>query len=200
MENKVIFNEEEKIEMPDDTDNLDDLEEYEKWKLRELKRIKKQAEDDEIKLKERIEIDRRRNLTNDQRNEENIRLGSDDTLRPFKSKLQFLQKYYHKGAFYVDERQENMEHVLNRDYNLPTWEDRIDKSNLPKSLQKRRGLTFKKGQTKYTHLTQEDTTNFDPVFKMPENINKKVVSYMGGLKGKDVFDTKYQYSKKNKNN
>lgn len=196
---KSVFNEEENCEMPNDTDDPDDLEEYEQWKLRELKRIKKQAEEDEIKLKEKIEIERRRNLTDEQRKEENIRLGSDDTLRPFKSKLKFLQKYYHKGAFFSNERQENMEHVFNRDYNLPTWEDKIDKSNLPAILQKRRGLQFKKGQTKYTHLTAEDTSNFDPLFKVPENIANKVSGAMAGLKAKDKFDIKYSYGKKSKN-
>ena len=122
----------------------------------------------------------------------------DDILRPFKSKLKFLQKYYHKGAFYSNEKQEDMDHVLNRDYNLPTWEDKVDKSNLPKSLQKRRGLQFKKGQTKYTHLTQEDTTNFDPSFRLPENIDDKVKGFMGGLKSKDKFDLKYE-GKRTKN-
>ncbi len=141
-------------------------------------------------LKEKLEMERRRNLSDSQRKEENLRLGSDDTLRPFKSKLKFLQKYYHKGAFFTNERAENMEHVLNRDYNLPTWEDKIDRSGLPKILQKRRGLQFKKGQTKYTHLTAEDTTNFDPNFKLPENIHSKVMAYMGGLKAQDKFEVR----------
>lgn len=189
---KVIFDEQENIEMPNDSDDPNDLDEYEAWKMRELKRIKLQAEEDEAKLNENLEIQRRRNLTDEQRKEENLRLGSDDTLRPFKSKLQYLQKYYHKGAFFANEKQDDMDHVFNRDYNLPTWEDKIDKSNLPKSLQKRRGLQFKKGQSKYTHLTNEDTTNFDPTFKLPENIDNKIKGYMGGLKYKEKFNHKYE--------
>jgi microfibrillar-associated protein 1 len=193
-----IYEKDENIEMPNDQDDPDDLEEYEAWKIRELKRIKVQAEEDEMKLKEKLEIERRRNLTDTQRKEENLRLGSDDTLRPFKSKLKFLQKYYHKGAFFSNERAENMDHVLNRDYNLPTWEDKIDRSNLPKILQKRRGFQFKKGQTKYTHLTGEDTTNFDPNFKLPENIHSRVMGYMGGLKSKDKFEIREEYNRKGK--
>lgn len=178
----------EDTEMPDDTDNIDDLEEYEKWKLRELRRIKQQVEEDERRLNDKSELERRRNLTDEQRKEENLRLGSDDTLRSFKSKINFLQKYYHKGAFYQADAKTNMEHIYNRDYNLPTWEDKIDRSAMPLIKQKRRGREFKKGQTKYTHLTQEDTTNFDPTYKMPENINKKLVSNLGGYKGENTFD------------
>jgi microfibrillar-associated protein 1 len=59
-------------ELPDDTDNPDDMIEFENWKLRELKRIKKQAEEDEIKLNEKMEIERRRRLTDEQRKEENL--------------------------------------------------------------------------------------------------------------------------------
>ncbi len=190
---KTVYDTNENLEMPNDDDDPDDLDEYEQWKIRELRRIKKQAEEDEMKLKEKLEIERRRNLTDDQRKQENLRLGSDDTLRPFKSKLKYLQKYYHKGAFFSNERQENMEHILNRDYNLPTWEDKIDRSNLPKILQKRRGLQFKKGQTKYTHLTQEDTTNFDPNFKIPENIHRNVIGNMGGLKAKNKFENSKEF-------
>jgi microfibrillar-associated protein 1 len=175
-------------QMPDDTDNLDDLTEYESWKLRELRRIKIQFEEDEKKLKEKLELERRRNLTDEQRKEENLRLGSDDTLKPFKSKLNFLQKFYHKGVFFQQEGKEDLSHIYNRDYNLPTWEDKVDRSNLPKILQVRRGLQFKKGRTKYTHLTGEDTTNFDPNFKVPDFISNKFMSNLGGYKAQNDFD------------
>jgi microfibrillar-associated protein 1 len=173
--------------MPDDADDLDNLEEYEKWKVREYKRIKLQFEESEKKLKERLEIERRRNLTDSQRSEENIRLGSDDTLRPFKSKINFLQKFYHKGVFYQHEAKEDLDHIYNRDYNLPTMEDKVDRSAMPKLLQVRRGLQFKKGRSKYTHLTSEDTTNFDPNFKIPDYIANKFMSSQGGYKAQNEF-------------
>lgn len=172
------------FDMPDDTDDINNLEEYEQWKLRELKRIKKQVEEDEEKMKDKIEIERRRNLTDEQRQDENLRLGSDATLIHFKSKYKFLQKYYHRGAFYQSEAKVDTEHIYNRDYNLPTAEDKFDRSSLPSVLQKRRGLIFKKGQSKYTHLTNEDTTEFDPMYKVPENIAKKITKSMGGYKHK----------------
>jgi microfibrillar-associated protein 1 len=62
----------------------------------------------------------------------------------------FMQKYYHKGAFYQDSNDE----IFKRDYNLPTPMEMQDKSNLPMILQKRKGNFGKKGQSKYTHLTQ----------------------------------------------
>ena len=44
-----------------------------------------------------------------------------------------MQKYYHKGAFYQDMEEQQ------RDFNLPTGEDKADKSVLPSVLQKRQG-------------------------------------------------------------
>jgi len=181
--------------MPDDTDEPDNTTEYENWKIRELKRIKRNEEENMKKMRESQEIERRRNMTDDQRKEENLRLGSDDTLRPFKSKYKFMQKFYKMGVFYQDQAQGNMDHIFNRDYNLAVGEDNYDKSALPKSLQKRRGLFGKRGQTKYTHLTNEDTTCFDPDFKVPENISNRLTANLGGYKGKNIFDRPGKYKK-----
>jgi microfibrillar-associated protein 1 len=51
--------------MPDDDDAVDEVNQYELWKIRELKRLKRDREE-EIRLeKERREIERRRNLTDE---------------------------------------------------------------------------------------------------------------------------------------
>lgn len=40
-----------------------------------------------------------------------------------------MQKYYHKGAFYMDD-----EELLQRDFNMPVGEELVDKSVLPNIL------------------------------------------------------------------
>ena len=160
--------------MPDDTDDQNDINEYNNWKERELKRIKRDIEKYELYLKEQEEIKKRRLMTENEIKEDNIRLGADSTKNRFRSKISFLQKYYHKGVFFQDEAEDDPNHIYNRDFNLPTWEDTIDKSNLPKILAKRRGNAFKKSQSKYTHLNDADTTSFDKNFIVPENILAKI--------------------------
>ena len=113
-------------------------------------------------------------MTESEIKEDNIRLGADSTKNRFRSKISFLQKYYHKGVFFQDEAEDDPNHVYNRDFNLPTWEDTIDKTNLPKLLAKRRGNVWRKSQSKYTHLNDADTTNFDKNFVVPENILAKI--------------------------
>ena len=41
-----------------------------------------------------------------------------------------MQRYYHKGAFKPSNLTATEEAVLNRDYNMPTGEDKMDKSVL----------------------------------------------------------------------
>lgn len=98
-------------------------------------------------------------MSNEQILIENRALGSDATDNSQETKYVFMQKYYHKGAFYQDSEDE----VFKRDYNLPTPMEMQDKSMLPKLLQKRIGNFGKKGQSKYTHLTQEDTSDLNPL-------------------------------------
>jgi len=162
------------IHLPDDTDDQNDITEYNNWKERELKRIKRDIEKYESYLKDQEEIKKRRLMSESEIKEDNLRLGADSTKNRFRSKISFLQKYYHKGVFFQDEAEDDPNHIYNRDFNLPTWEDTIDKTNLPKILAKRRGNVWKKSQSKYTHLNDADTTNFDKNFVVPENILAKI--------------------------
>ncbi len=57
---------------------------------------------------------------------------------------------------------------------MPTGEDKMDKSVLPSFLQKRTGTVGRKGQSKHTHLTDVDTTNFNPATKVSEQIAYKM--------------------------
>lgn len=59
-----------------------------------------------------------------------------------KEKWKFLQKYWHKGAFFQETSdnpyaKDNVDDVYTRDYSAPTGEDKLDKSVLPKVMQVR---------------------------------------------------------------
>ena len=56
------------------------------------------------------------------------------TNKATKGKYKFLQKYYHRGAFFLD----GEEDVLKRDFSGATLEDHFDKTILPK-VRPRRG-------------------------------------------------------------
>lgn len=73
-------------------------------------------------------------------------------------KRKFMQKYYHKGAFYMDSSSvKDSTDVRSKDYaSQPTLEDHVDKSSLPSVLQVKN--FGKRGRTKYTHLLDQDTT------------------------------------------
>lgn len=85
---------------------------------------------------EEHEVKRRRNLTDLEREEENLRLGTDHNMKKQKVAYNFMQKYYSKGAFFQGNEQMTEEDraLFNRDYNMPTGEDKMDKSVLPAVL------------------------------------------------------------------
>ena len=81
-----------------------------------------------------------------------------------KRKWVFMQKYYHKGAFFQAEADDKFGTVgtfdiYKRDFGEATGEDREgDRSLLPKPMQVKKGTFGRAGQTKWTHLGAEDTT------------------------------------------
>ena len=117
-----------------------------------------------------------------------------------------MQKYYHKGAFYQDsdgnedelaDGPKKNDDLKQRDFNMPTMEDKNDKSVLPQLLQKRMGTFGRKGNSKWTHLTAEDTTNFDPSTRVSEHLAKKQMQRQGGFKAADTLD-RPSYKRKNR--
>jgi microfibrillar-associated protein 1 len=84
----------------DDTDNKDPEEEFQAWRMRELMRLKREKEAERQREEERLEIERRRAMPEEQRLKEDLERA--EKLREEKSKGggAFLQKYWHKGAFY----------------------------------------------------------------------------------------------------
>lgn len=108
---------------------------------------------------EKAEIIRRRGMTDEERLEEDRRMGkmTADEARQNKPKMKFLQRYYHKGAFYMDsESVQNPNDVRAKDYTAPTLEENVNRDAMPKILQVRN--FGKRGRTKYTHLVDQDTT------------------------------------------
>jgi microfibrillar-associated protein 1 len=179
-------------EMPNDDDELDETDkanEFAEWRIRELRRIKKEREGRVKRDKEKAEIERRRRLTDAERAHENKVLGSDDTEKGEKTKYRFMQTYYHKGGFFQD----SSDPIFQRDYNLAVGEEIRDKTMLPKAMQVRRDKFGKKGQTKYTHLNDQDTTNFDPFFKVDENLREQARMKQGGYKSSNIFDSKKKH-------
>lgn len=174
-------------ELLSDTDDLGDPAEYKQWKLREVKRVIREREERSLRQKELAEIERRRGLTDWERMEENKRLGTDETVKPERMPMRFMQKWAHSGAFFQDRDPDGkLDPIFMRDVNAPVEGD-FDKSVLPEALQKRRGNMGVKGQSKWTHLTAEDTSDFNPVFRPDEKLVLKQQLKQGGYKGMNRF-------------
>ncbi|XP_061742936.1 microfibrillar-associated protein 1 [Nerophis ophidion] len=164
-----------------DTDGENEEEEYESWKIRELKRIKKDREAREAMEKEKAEIDRFHNLKDEERRAELRNNGKVVTNKASKGKYKFLQKYFHRGAFFMDEEED----VYKRDFSAPTLEDHFNKTILPKVMQVKN--FGRSGRTKYTHLVDQDTTSFDSAWAQETAQNSKFFKQKAaGVR--DVFD------------
>lgn len=175
-------------EMPDDTDGVDSAAEYQEWRKREFARLFKSITLEEAKEAEDEERARRRGMTDAEVRIELAKQGRDVEkekleARKLKPRLGFLQKYHHKGAFYIDDdtvqeavRNTNVSNAIGGDnstsgakdvrkqnLNAGTGFDRFDKKNLPKILQVRGNDFFKKGRSKHTHLADVDTSK-DSIF------------------------------------
>eukprot|EP00600_Ochromonadales_sp_CCMP1393_P007980 CAMPEP_0174977404 /NCGR_PEP_ID=MMETSP0004_2-20121128/13585_1 /TAXON_ID=420556 /ORGANISM="Ochromonas sp., Strain CCMP1393" /LENGTH=274 /DNA_ID=CAMNT_0016228573 /DNA_START=17 /DNA_END=841 /DNA_ORIENTATION=- len=147
--------------LPDDTDNADDELEFEAWRVREMARLTRDMEEREEAIVEKAELLRRRNLTDAERDEEDRKSGRLDNHKPDKSNWSFMQKYYHKGAFYMDSTSVRSDaDVRAKNYAAePTLGDRVDMEKLPQVMQVKN--FGKRGRTKYTHLLDQDTTVHD---------------------------------------
>ena len=126
-------------------------EEYSLWEQREIERIRSEqriiAEEAYMEAKSR----QKKEMTT----EELLKLNSENA-KP-KHKMKFMQKYYHKGAYFVDDSERSKE-LAERDYTTPTGDDLLEKTIMPKEYLVRGDDYYRKGRTKYTHLANEDTT------------------------------------------
>ncbi|KAJ0399028.1 hypothetical protein P43SY_006899 [Pythium insidiosum] len=169
-------------DMPDDTDGLDPEQEYRDWELREMRRIKRDRDQREARRKEAEETLRRRNMTEEERRAEDEKLKKNQPTE--KKKLKFLQKYYHKGAFYMDDAsvRDKMD-VRRRDASEATLEDKFNKEMLPAVMQVKN--FGRAGRTKYTHLAAEDTSTKDALWNHRDSIRDKFRQQLSGTRELD---------------
>ena len=74
------------------------------------------------------------------------------------------------------------EGILKRDNTAATLEDKFDKTVLPKVMQVKN--FGRSGRTKYTHLVDQDTTEFDAAWAQETSQNIKFqLNHAGGMKG-----------------
>ncbi|KAF6231488.1 hypothetical protein HO173_010240 [Letharia columbiana] len=122
----------EEVQQVDDTDDLDPEIERAAWKLRELKRVKREREAIEIAEKEREEIERRRNLSKEERDaEDKDFIEKQKEEQEGKGKMGFMQKYYHKGAFFQDDAK--AEGLDRRDIMGSRYQDDSNRELLPQA-------------------------------------------------------------------
>ncbi|KAK5801695.1 splicing factor, Prp19-binding domain-containing protein [Linnemannia elongata] len=163
----------------DDTDGLDEEAEFELWKLRELKRIKRDREELEAREAEKLEIERRRELTEEERVKEDMAyLAKKAKEEQAQKAAGSVEKYHHKGAFFMDSN----EAILKRSTNEATPDAVKDIKALPKIMQVRN--FGRAGQTKYTTLKDQDTSRpsgwSDPATRHLQQRHR-----MGGFRGED---------------
>lgn len=177
------------------------LEEFDMWKLRELKRVKRERQEREAAAKEKAELERRRKLTDEERAREDAEFnaGRADHGKE-KEQWKFLQKYYHKGAYFQDEDESGntrLGPVLMQDFGRATGKDAVgDKSTMPAPMQVK-NFGFR-SQVKWTHLSAEDTmgkgkgkgagSSDGPLWAQDRRLADKLIAKQAGNKASHEFD------------
>ena len=114
--------------------------------------------------REREEQERIRNMTEEERDLYHAkRIAKQKADEKDKPKMAFMQKYYHKGAFFQESADDAFgtagpDEIYKRDFTAPTELERGDKTLLPAAMQVRKGTFGMRGNTKWTHLANEDTS------------------------------------------
>ena len=151
----------------DEEDEEEARKNYEQWKMREFKRIVRDRCKQRIEMEEEEERERLRNMTEEERELHATKLKALKDAKEQgkeKSKMRFMQKYYHKGAFFQEAGDDEFAttekaEIFNRDFNEATNAEKgVDRSTVPEAMRLRHGQFGKAGRSKWTHLSNEDTT------------------------------------------
>ncbi|XVE62496.1 hypothetical protein DITRI_Ditri06bG0122500 [Diplodiscus trichospermus] len=166
----------------DTDDEVNEAEEYEAWKTREIARIKRDREEREAMIKEKEEIEKVRNMTEEERREWERK--NPKPAPPPKQKWKFMQKYYHKGVFFQSGADDPAgtaggENIYHRDFSAPTGDDKMDKTILPKVMQVKH--FGRSGRTKWTHLVNEDTTDWNNPWTYNDPLRAKYNAKMAAV-------------------
>ena len=151
----------------DDDDEEEARKNYEQWKMREFKRVVRDRCKQRLEMQEEEERERLRNMTEEERELYATKLKALKDAKEHgkeKSKMRFMQKYYHKGAFFQDAGDDEFAttekaEIFNRDFNEATNAEKgVDRTTVPEAMRLRQGQFGKAGRSKWTHLSNEDTT------------------------------------------
>jgi len=146
--------------MPDDDDETTRLDE---WEIRELVRLLRDVDQQAMIQQEAIERERRMRMTDEECHAEDRQRGefSEPGVRKDpETETTYLQRYYHKGAFYMDDNEweeADIRHKASSYAAAATGEDKIDRKTLPAVMQVKR--FGRANQTRYKGLAAEDTTD-----------------------------------------
>eukprot|EP00897_Mesotaenium_endlicherianum_P003419 jgi/Mesen1/3104/ME000184S02165 len=167
----------------DTDDEINEADEYELWKSRELGRLRRDREEREAMVKEKEEVERLRGMTEEERREYEKKNPRQTSVAP-KKKWKFMQKYFHKGAFFQDSPDDRGgtagdAEIYRRDFSAPTGDDKMDRTVLPKVMQVKH--FGRSGRTKWSHLVAEDTTEWDNPWTYNDQLRAKYNSKMGGM-------------------
>jgi microfibrillar-associated protein 1 len=179
-----------------DDEAVDQTEEYQLWKNREMHRIGRDKSEREREVRDADEKERWKALSEEERiaylqaHPKNISDGEQgnggEMSDKNKKKYGFLQKYYHRGAFFQTEATWKHDEsaplagiATERDFSAPTGEDVFKKESLPEVMQVKN--FGRRGRSKWTHLAAEDTTDLNAMpWAQNPAVRKKAEARMAG--------------------
>ena len=126
--------------------------------MRELRRVKREREEARKEEADKAEIERRRKLTDAERAAEDEEFNQGRAGHgQEKEQWKFLQRYYHKGAYFQDEDETGnakMGPVMSQDFGAATGRDAVgDKAAMPAPMQVKN--FGHRGAVKWTHLSAD---------------------------------------------